>query len=1175
MSEVSGVTPSIGDVERAVAALQAQRGTLGDAAVDAAVAALRAQVGDRSTGRDGERRSVVTVLFADLEGFTSMSAALDAEDVREIVARCFASWRAIIETQGGIVEKYIGDAVMAVFGLHRTDEDDAVRAVRAGRAMVDATAEIAAEVERTHGVGLHVRVGIDTGDVVVSTLDDRSGQGFVAVGPAVNRASRLQASAPRDMVLLSERTRRHLRGRFGLDPRSGLQLKGIDEPVDAYVALAERPTGFDLDTATAPAVTATVGREIELLALQDHVADVVEESRWRIVTVTGEAGIGKSRLLRDLDAWLSEQPESYWWLRGRAAATTRTRPHAMLRDLVSTRFGIRGVDVPATVLDKCVDGLRVAFGETGELTDDARTLSRWLGFETIEAGPPMDPQTLSARASDVLARYLARLSERAPVVMLLEDLHWADDASLAWLDSADAVLHERPVLVVATARPELRQEHPHWGEGLSHHASMSLGPLARRHGRSLLLALLERAGLADGVPQPMVESLVEQSEGNPYYLEELVAWLADGGRLDRDRVEAAAGQPLPTTLQGLLQARLDALPAAQRSVLERAAVVGRVFWQEVVERLGDGDGVDVAATLEQLREGGLVLQRAASTFEGSRELLFRHALLRDVAYERQLRARRRDRHERVARWLREVTERSGRADEVAALVAEHLDQAGHPDAPDWYLRAGTRAAAVYAIEEADRLLGRGLELDPAPAVRVVLLLEHEDVADRRGDRDRQLADLDDAAALLDEAADDRLALRHAQARARFGLTTSGYAEGISWAHRAADLALRLDATDERAHAHLWAGKCMVWASDPRARVELEQALALAEEGGVSRVRAEAWRYLAMLAANTGDLGRAMELSERSRALFAEVGDLEGEGAALTQLSTTSYHLGRLRDARRYLERARPVFARAGRHAGEVLVLGNLATITAGQGELAQALIWAREGLVGNRRLHDLEGEATNLVVLAEIELQLGRWADATAHAREGELLAQSVPETNAVRATSLAVQAHGWSSRGEHERALDAARRAVGFAGHASPQDAAFARLALGYVTMAAGDPGTALGALTDAAREYDALGVRGYATEAMTARAEALRQLGRTTEAIAVVDEVIDVVEETELEGAQPEYAWLWCWQVLRDAGDERAGPFRDRAVARLRERAGRIGDDAVAQEYLDRPVARTLLGG
>ena len=839
-----------------------------------------------------------------------------------------------------------------------------------------------------------MRVGIDTGDVVVSTLGEREGHDFVAVGPTVNRASRLQGEAPRDGVLISEETRRLVRGRFGLEPMPGLRLKGIDEPVDAFVALDERPAGFDLEptAGVGGTETSTVGRQVELLTLQEHLADVVEESSWRITTVIGDAGVGKSRLLRELDAWLTERPDRVWWFRGSASPSGQNRPHMLLRDLVSTRFGLSPTDPPATVLARCEQGFEVAFGSSDHTRRDALVVARWLGFEVGEPGTaddvPRDPQALRDAASDLLARYLAQLAGSAPVVVLLEDLHWADDASLHWLDAADDVLRGAPVLVVATARPALLEQRPHWGEGLDHHVRLGVEPLSRRESRLLLAQLLQRV---EQVPSDVVDLVVDGAEGNPFYIEELVTWLVDSGVIDSDgdswrvRPGGVDTVQVPSTLKGVLQSRLDSLEPAERSVLQRASVVGRVFWDDAVGRLSERDDDEVVAeVLDRLRGRELVLQRAGSAFDAAREFLFKHALLRDVTYEGMLRAHRRGYHARAAAWLVEISERHGRADEYAFLVAEHADRADDPAAAGWYLRAGRRAASVYAAEEALRLLDRGLALvaDDDPDLHFDLLAEREEVRNRQTDRDGQAADLDEQAALLERVTADRQ-VRHALARSRYFRDTSRYEESVAWAHRAIEGQAGGPPTEMTAEAHLGAGKAHTWSGDTdRAREELDAALALARELHVPQVEGEALRYLGMLAGNLNDYARSLDLLEQAHEVFAAAHDVAGEGAALVQRGVSLFHLGRLAEARALLEQARPLFARSGYRFGEAVALGNMASIAGAQGELGAALRWTAEAVELSRRMRDVEATAVQLIVSAEIEIQLGRFDAAVGHADE-------------------------------------------------------------------------------------------------------------------------------------------------------------------------------------------------
>ncbi len=1185
---------SLLEVETAIAALEAQRGALGAQVVETALAPLRERRDALRDGLAGEQRRLVTVLFADLEGFTVLSRRLDAEDTRQVVNECFLRWQRVIEEHGGVVEKFIGDAAMAVFGLRVSQEDDAVRAVRAGRAMVESLAEVADQVEAAHGTRLHMRVGVDAGEVVVSTLGERAGHAFVAVGPTVNRASRLQGEAPRDGVIVSDEVRRLVRGRFALEPRPGLVLKGIDEPVDAFVVLRERDAGSELEpTAGVGGVeTTTVGRDLELLALQEHLADVVDDGAWRITTVLGDAGVGKSRLLAVFHSWLDDRPDPVWWLRGRGSPSQQNRPHGLLRDAVATRFGITPADDPATVLARCEEAFGRTFGESERTRRDARLVARWLGFEVGEASPgelPADPQALRDEASELLAGYLARLAELAPVVLLLEDLHWADDASLRWLAAAHEVLRGAPVLVVATARPTLLDLHPHWGEGLEHHRRLALPPLSRRHSRQLLDQLLARV---DDVPTDLVALVVEGADGNPFYLEELVTWLVDSGVIEpgadawRVRTERMGAVRVPTTLRGVLQARLDALEPDERQVLQRASVVGRVFWDAAVGRLGGGGDDPVPLLLDRLRSRDIVLQRQGSTIEEVHEYLFKHALLRDVAYDGILRSHRRTYHARAAAWLVEVGERTGRADEYAFLVAEHADLAGDPGAPGWYLRAAGRASSVHAPEEALRLLDRGLALvgDDDPLLRFDLLASHEDVLDREGERAAQEADIERMGGLLDRVDAERR-VRHHLAAARLAFDTSRYDTAISCAGVAVDDAAAAGLREAEARGHLLAGKAHTWSDDTgAARDALARSIAVADEVGLDAVAAESLRYLGMIAGNEGDYEGSLEYLARAQSRFAAAEDAEGEGRVLVQVSATQYNLGLLRESREALERARPAFVRSRYRYGEALVLGNLATIAAGQGELGAARDWALEAVDTTRRMMDVEAVATNVGVLAEVELMLGRLESAGELGLESAELAGSVSRES-LRAHGLSMAALAASYRGHHDEATALADAAVE-AGTAGPDPRALGSVqhVRGQVLAAAGRPGEAADAFSTAHRTFTDLGIAGLDLQAAAGEAACRLDLGDPARAAELLDSVVAAVlrsddatgtatlNEVPLGVAHPEPVWQNCLHVLDGVRDPRAGAFRAAVRRWVGDRAARVGP-AVEADYRASLQVRRLL--
>ena len=490
--------------------------------------------------------------------------------------------------------------------------------------------------------------------------------------------------------------------------------------------------------------TATIGREISLSQLENQFRDVTDERRWRVVTVVGDAGVGKSRLLLELDRWLAEIDQPLYWFRGRAAPTSQTTANGLLRDVVAARLEIRERDTPATVLRKLESGFGSVLGPGEAALHKAHLVGFWLGFDLSDSayvtGLRHDPQGLRKRASAHLAEYFARLAEELPVAILLEDLHWADEGSLAWIDAADEVLRHSRVLVVATTRPSLLESHPHWGEGLAFHVRLPLDPLSRRESGQLLAEILQRV---DSIPDTLRELLVSTAEGNPFHLEELVKWLVDsdvivtGEGAWHVREGRLSGVHVPPTLRGVLQARIDALSPPEQLVLQRASVIGRVFWDDAVASL-DTTSTESAATvtaLDRLRGREVVYQRPDSAFDGTHEFLFKHAVLRDVTYDSVLRSQRQTYHGLAARWLEQTTERNKRIDEYAALIAGHHDSSGDALAAGrWYLRAARQASSVHALAEATRLLDRAVEVVPGdqPALLFDLLLAREGVLDRMG-----------------------------------------------------------------------------------------------------------------------------------------------------------------------------------------------------------------------------------------------------------------------------------------------------------------------------------------------------------------------------------------------------------------------------------------------------------
>ena len=1176
----------IGSLDKAIAALEGQRAALGDEVVETALAPLRERRAELESP-PSEQRRLVTVVFADLVDFTGLSRRLDAEDTREVVGLYFARWQAAIDQHGGVVEKFIGDAVMAVFGLRRSFEDDAHRAVRASLQIIDELDELNAEVESRYGVRLHLRVGIDTGEVVVSTLGERAGHDFVAVGPTVNRASRLQSAAPVDGVLVSADTRRQIRGSFGMDERPGLQLKGIDEPVDAWVILAETPAQFDLESIGAENVTtAMVGRDPQLQFLRERFADVLEEGRWHVVTVTGDAGIGKSRLLLDFDTWVAELPQVVWWFGGRASPASQQTANALLRDVLGTRLGLKVDGSREVVRDRLTTAFTDVLGPSGARAGAlvGAWLGFWVGSDTDDGSHdlPTDPQTLRDQGTAALGDYFRTLSEVHPVVILLEDLHWADEGTLRWLDAVDDLLAESRVLVVATTRPTLFETRPHWGEGLTQHVRLDLRPLSRRESRELVGQILQRV---PSLPESLVGMIIESSEGNPFYVEELITWLVDAGVVVRGEPdwyvvdELVGAVAVPSTLKGVLQSGLDALTPVEHGLLQRASVVGRVFWDAAVERLLEGSGApEVGPVLDLLRGHQLVLEREVSRFASAREYRFKHALLRDVAYDGILRARREQYHLGAARWLVETAAAVGRAEEFAAVIAEHFEKARSPEAAEWFLRAGQRAAAVFALAEAGELLEKSHALAPEDDanLRFDVLVAREALLDRRGDRDGQTAQIDEMLTLAD-LVDPARQVRLMTIRANRLFAQSDYDETRRLTGEAVQAATAIGREDLRAEALLLQGKALTWADEvDAARSCLDLAVTAGRAAGRTTVIGEGLRYLGMLAGNVGSYEESLGLTNEAREVFARAGDTEMEGFALAQQATTLFNMARFAEARAALEETLPIFQRAGHRYREAVALGNLASIAVMQSHFAAAEDYALRAIAISRELGELEAIAVSLLVIAHGELFTGRLTEARDHSLEALQTARDAGNV-ALEADALTRLVHISLIREDVDEAISYGLLGVEVGEKASSDlDRGYTHLSVGYALRWKGRYDEADEHFDRAQSLFAGLSLDALTRECTAARAWVVAYRGSVSSAVSLLEPVLDHLSHAEMVGAcLPATMLRGCVEVLRLAGDPRAPSVLAAARTYIRETATEIGDPELEAGYLSIPPNAILLEG
>jgi class 3 adenylate cyclase len=641
--------------------------------------------------RPTEERKLATVLFADLVGSTALSGSQDPERTRVLLDRFYDVMSEEIERAGGTIEKFAGDAVMAAFGAPSALEDHAERALHAALAMQRRLAELAEGQ-------LELRIGINTGEVVVGQA--RAGSSFVS-GDAVNVAARLEQAAAPGAILVGERTVAAARGAFEFEQPALVEAKGKPEGVVARRLVRAlslmRPRGVS------GLGRAFIGRDRELERLGDGYRATVDQRRPRLVTILGDAGVGKTRLVREFLEQLPEQRPEPLRRTGRCLSYGTGTAYWALGEVLREHLGLLENDAPEVALDRL--GAREILGLT-------------LGLDVAR---DLHPLAARDRFQDAWAEFLTDLVAERPAVLLIEDIHWAETQLLDLLEHVLGSA-EGPLLVIATARPELLQRRPGWGARAGGEL-LELEPLSAQDCVRMLDEML-----AGGLPAELGELVVERAEGNPFFVEELLGVLIDRGLLARENGgwvlhELPNEFAVPDSVQAVLAARIDLLGAAEKSALQAAAVIGRVFWTGPVYEL-----VEATPDLRVLEDRDFVRRRAGSSMAGEREYLIKHALTREVAYESLPRARRPRMHSVFAAWL-EL--RAPGRDDLASLIAHHYADAVRPEHADlawggqeeelerlrgkallWLDAAAQFAMRRYEIEGALELLHRALSLHP-------------------------------------------------------------------------------------------------------------------------------------------------------------------------------------------------------------------------------------------------------------------------------------------------------------------------------------------------------------------------------------------------------------------------------------------------------------------------------
>jgi predicted ATPase/class 3 adenylate cyclase len=919
---------------------------------------------------DEEERRPISAVFCDMVGSTSRGEELDPEDMLALLEPYYARLRGVLDQHGGTVEKFVGDAVVAVFGAPVAHEDDPERAVRAGLAIIDQIRELN---EEDPSRDLRVRVGITTGEAIVA-LGPRSQERGLAWGDVLNTAARLQGSAPVNGIIVDERTHRASAKTIEFRELEPIVAKGKADPVAAWEVVGVKDTSHPTSTDVP-----LVGREQELETLRVALLGVRDRSKPALATVIGEPGMGKSRLVHET----VERAEDATVLWGRCLSYGEGITYWPVAQMVRRAAGILGSDPGEEVAAK-LDTLLHALPTTNvdELRTVAAALSNLLGAPTTPLGTFAADQISQAELHWGIRRTFELLAAEQPLVLVFEDLHWAEPTLL------DLILHVleagAAIFVLCSARPELRESQPAFVVETDSRTVIELEPLPEEAGRVLVGSLISELGLDAAA----VERLVANARGNPLFLEETARMLLDAGVTDQEQIEALS---VPTSLQGVVGGRLDALPAPERRVTQHASVAGSVFWSGASAKLEE-DKVDVDPLLEAVAQRDVLREHPTSTVAGEREWEFKHILLREVAYGRLPRKRRASLHVRFSDWIEELP---SAADEFVEILAYHLEQAcliGHDvgfsdveppldRAISALTRAAERAMQREGSHEARRYYERALALVPEDQEETRLELQLRRariliVVGEFGEADEGLREVVERAQALGrfdlrcEALIFRANVAYIQGRGADATAAATEAETI--ASLLGDRRLQARAAYESAAILSYFQGEMTQTLD-----KLFQALALAEEEEDWRLQREGHLRLGVECLNAGQFARAEEHLVRCIELARQGGSLRDEARASFFLAAyVKYHChGEVEEAEALLRQAMEWFERMSEGMFRVLALRHLALVALERRELEEAERLLQEALA--LVLERAPSEAADIYcVLVEVFVRQGKIAEA-------------------------------------------------------------------------------------------------------------------------------------------------------------------------------------------------------
>jgi len=973
-----------------------------------------------------EERKDVAVLFADIADFTALVASRDPEETKDKIEACLRTMAEQVAAVDGVVEKFIGDAVMAVFGVPVAHDNDAERAVRAGWRMLEQVRWFGASA----GLDVELRIGVHYGEVIVSAHDRAPGREHHVFGEVVNLASRLEKSGEVGAVVVSGEVYRRTKEIFAYEELPKVKVKGVAEPLARYRVVgerAERGKIRGIRGLSAP----MIAREEELRVLREAYREAAAGPRARVAAVVGEAGLGKTRLTEELLQALHREGEAPRVLHGRCLAYAGAPTYLPFIQILRSALGLKDDMALAEETAQAREGVRQIWPE-----------DEWGEVDAVELvtellAPGGDGRRPAGRDTDqirdqlffVVERLLGRLAASEPLVLVVEDAQWADPSSLALIEHLARTLRRARVFMILNMRPP-EEAAPRAGDLLAaladydHAQVVNLEDLSPEESGELVAALLE----VEKLPAATRRFIIDRAAGNPFFVEEIIKALIEEGALVQRGDSWAATRDvealdIPDTIEGVLRSRLDNLPRHQKRLIQRASVVGEVFWRKIVAELMEQSVDDY---LDDLERRDLVRQRLESIFEDDLEYIFKHTILHETVYNSILRRVRRNLHLRTAQWIEQ-----NYADRIEAyypLVAHHYEHGGEPTrAAEYYFRAATRAAALYANDNAKKFYAQAAALTADPSTARRVYFGWGEVCARTGDNYEAISNFEGA---LNSC---RAAEEEAEVYHRLGDVyekMSAYPKALDYFALAEELLAGQPPTLVLAHAYKSSAWVHYLQGDFEAAFEVAQkaddllAQLAREDFDADMVRARVHNIRGAIYHEWNLPEEARRAYDQTLALYEKHGNLFGVATILNNIGTTEMTQGRVDSALAYLRRSFDLGGRSGNRFSQAVNCCNLGEAYLMVGDYEEARRYLDLYVETNAAIGNRLGDGYAFSGLARVAAETGDGPEAEDYFRKAIAVFEEVGAAENARETRLAL-AEFFAGRGraQEARALVAAER--------------------------------------------------------------------------------------------------------------------------------------------------------